>query len=179
MEIEIKTKVLFIIILLILITHIINPTLITYFLEKISAELFNEGFDSGVISGNNSEIKQLTQLTQTSDLNTISKINKLHADVDEDLKIPFRYNNATYGDNYFLDDGGDGTLGLISSLCSKSCCTQQYPLPFELPDDKLVKNSKINYVRTGYTCNNGFQDTGCLCMTQEQSDFLKKRGQNI
>ena len=89
-----------------------------------------------------------------STVDTDNMVNNLAA-VDEDLKIPYKYKNATYGDNYFIDDGGDGNIALTSSLCSKSCCTKQYPLPFDLQTDKLVDDKGVEYITTGYTCNNG------------------------
>jgi hypothetical protein len=71
-----------------------------------------------------------------------------------------------------------GNAGLGFNLCSKSCCSPQYPPPFALPLDKLTCNSKDKFVGSSYTCNNSFQDSGCLCMTQEQSDFIASRGRN-
>lgn len=104
---------------------------------------------------------------------------KSSVDVDEDLNIPVRINNATYGDNYFLDDGQNGEMGLHSTMCSKSCCSPQYPTPFSIPVDQMVCESGDDYIPSNYTCNNGWQDTGCLCMTKEQATFLASRGGNM
>ncbi len=99
-------------------------------------------------------------------------------DDEENINISLAHNNATYGDNYFLDDGAKGELGLSSNMCSKSCCSPQYPPPFNLPIDPMVCNSKQKFIPSSYTCNNGWQDTGCLCMTEDQANFLSKRGNN-
>lgn len=72
----------------------------------------------------------------------------------------------------------DGNSGLGFNMCSKSCCSPQYPPPFHVPVDPLVCNSKDEFVPSSYTCNNGWQDSGCLCMTKKQSKFLGSRGGN-
>jgi hypothetical protein len=65
--------------------------------------------------------------------------------------------------------------GLNNNRCSLSCCSKQWPLPFKLSTDgeDLTGNIPNNY-----TCNNGLQDSGCLCMTKPQADFLDSRGTN-
>jgi len=73
----------------------------------------------------------------------------------------------------------DKSIGLGSNMCSKSCCSQTYPPPFVVPKDPLVCASGDKFVPTSYSCNNGWQDSGCLCMTEEQAMFLSKRGNNI
>lgn len=85
---------------------------------------------------------------------------------------------ASLGVNDYLDDGGDGNLGLIHSMCSKACCSAQYPPPFALDVDPMICNSKEQYVPSNYMCNNGWQDAGCVCMTKEQSENLARRGGN-
>ncbi len=83
-----------------------------------------------------------------------------------------------YGDFDGLNDGANGNMGMGFNLCSKSCCSAQYPPPFGLPVDPLVCESKQEFVPSTYTCNNGWQDSGCLCMTKEQALFLNTRGNN-
>lgn len=98
-------------------------------------------------------------------------------DQNQDLKKPMKFNNASYGDNYFLDVGAVN-LSLQEPLCSKSCCSPQWPLPFSLQTDKMVCDSKDDFIPSNITCNNGWQDTGCLCMSKEQAKFLSDRGGN-
>ena len=85
---------------------------------------------------------------------------------------------ASYGDVDKLDDGGDGLYGLNYSLCSKSCCSPQYPTPFPMDKDVVMEKLKGSFVPNSYKCNNGWQDSGCVCMTGKQRDFLSERGGN-
>lgn len=62
--------------------------------------------------------------------------------------------------------------------CSPSCCKDQWPVPFVMPDDNDKLLCGAEYVPTNYSCNNGWQNGGCLCMTKRQSDFLQTRGEN-
>jgi hypothetical protein len=79
---------------------------------------------------------------------------------------------------YLLDDGEGGTMGLNFNMCSKSCCSDQYPVPFKMPIDSNVCDSKDEFVPTNYSCNNAWQDSGCVCMTKKQANFLGNRGNN-
>jgi hypothetical protein len=85
---------------------------------------------------------------------------------------------AGYGIADDLDDGGGGSFGLHNNLCSKSCCSEQYPLSFNMPTDELVCANKEKYVPTNYKCNNAWQDSGCVCLTEKQGQFLSDRGGN-
>ena len=86
-------------------------------------------------------------------------------------------NGLSYGQADTLDNNL-GQIGFGSNMCSKSCCTPQYPPPFVQDQDPLVCNSKDKFVSSNYTCNNGWQNSGCLCLTEAQSDFLGSRGEN-
>ena len=79
---------------------------------------------------------------------------------------------------YFLDDGAEGRMSIHHNLCSKSCCSEQYPLPFKLPEDPYVMANKDKFVPSNYFCSNNAQDSGCLCLSKEQDDFLYDRGGN-
>ena len=84
---------------------------------------------------------------------------------------------------YFLDDGDDGRMSVQHNLCSRSCCSDQYPTPFKLKHDPYVCNAKnkdgsSKYIPSRVMCNNTFQDSGCLCLTKEQGEFLYNRGGN-
>jgi len=82
------------------------------------------------------------------------------------------------GDNYILDDGASGELGLHNAMCSKLCCNQQYPVPFKLKYDETCGDDNDNYVSSNIQCSNSFQDVGCLCLTNSQFDNLTDRGGN-
>ena len=80
--------------------------------------------------------------------------------------------------SYTLDDGMDGSFLLHNNLCSKSCCSEQYPVPFKLQYDKYVCQNKNEFIPSSYICNNSMQDSGCLCMTKKQGSFIYNRGGN-
>ena len=59
-------------------------------------------------------------------------------------------------------------------ICSPACCVPQYPVPFKITNDEIGSE----YIKTGMTCNNSWQSTGCLCMTKDYDNFLRSRGRN-
>lgn len=71
-----------------------------------------------------------------------------------------------------------GDAGMNFNMCSPACCSDQWPLPFKMPVDKMTCSSTDEYVPTSYFCNNGWQDSGCLCMKKDQNDFINARGNN-
>lgn len=77
-----------------------------------------------------------------------------------------------------LDDGDNRSVIIGNNMCSKSCCSQQYPTPFQLDHDIKVCNSTDKFVPNSYKCNNTWQDSGCICLTQKQKEFLESRGGN-
>lgn len=79
---------------------------------------------------------------------------------------------------YFLDDGAGGEMSVINNLCSKSCCSEQWPLSFKMKHDPYVCQNKDKFVPSNMFCNNSFQDAGCLCLGRNQSKFLMTRGNN-
>jgi len=85
---------------------------------------------------------------------------------------------TNYGTIDKLDDGYNGEMGLNYNMCSKSCCSPQYPTPFELEDDKFVEAMKDKFVPNNYACNNAWNNVGCVCMTKEQHNYLESRGGN-
>lgn len=79
---------------------------------------------------------------------------------------------------YFLDDGANGEFSVQHNLCSKSCCSEQWPTPFKQKYDPYVCNNKDKFVPSNVFCNNSFQDSGCLCLSKKQASFLYNRGGN-
>lgn len=79
---------------------------------------------------------------------------------------------------YLLDDGAGGEMSIQNNLCSKSCCSAQWPTPFKMKYDPYVCQNKDKFVPSRYFCNNSFQDSGCLCLTKKQAGFLYNRGGN-
>jgi hypothetical protein len=72
----------------------------------------------------------------------------------------------------------NGYYGLNHNLCSSSCCSMQYPTPFLITSNRFSPKNTEKYVSSNYTCRNGYQDTGCLCMTKNQKRILETRGNN-
>ena len=72
---------------------------------------------------------------------------------------------------------GDKTLAY--NHCSKSCCSKQYPLPFKLAANKEIVNNADDFVPSSYTCNNQWEDSGCLCMNKKQSALLQTHAGNL
>ena len=86
---------------------------------------------------------------------------------------------ASFGEVDKLDDGGNGMFGLNYAMCSKSCCGPQYPPQgFKLDKDVVVDKMKGEFVGSQYVCNNAWQDSGCVCMTKKENNFLVSRGGN-
>lgn len=96
-------------------------------------------------------------------------------------KEPWDSNALKYGEIDGLDDGANHEMDINYSMCSKSCCgntTSNWPTPVHLQADDFVTKSGKKFVASNYTCNNGWQDTGCLCLEDKTSNFLLKRGGN-
>jgi len=85
---------------------------------------------------------------------------------------------ANYGQIDRLDDGYNGAMGLNYNMCSKSCCGPQYPPPFNLEEDEMVKKMKDQFVPNNYSCNNAWNNTGCVCLTKKQHQYIGSRGGN-
>jgi hypothetical protein len=48
----------------------------------------------------------------------------------------------------------------------------------KMPVDKMTCGSTDEFVPSNYMCNNGWQDSGCLCLKKDQADFINSRGIN-
>lgn len=79
---------------------------------------------------------------------------------------------------YFLDDGAGGEMSIQHNLCSKSCCSEQWPTPHLNKYDPYVCQNSEKFVPSRIFCNNSFQDSGCLCLSRKQAQFLYNRGGN-
>jgi hypothetical protein len=92
--------------------------------------------------------------------------------------VPQETLSAIPSNYYFLDDGAGGEMSIQHNLCSKSCCSEQWPTPFKQKYDPYVCGNKDEFVPSQTFCNNSFQDSGCLCLTKKQAQFLYNRGSN-
>ena len=68
----------------------------------------------------------------------------------------------------------DSKLLFADNKCCKSCCKNSWPLPFDAKDcDTCSKN----YIASNYMCQ-GKNGSGCVCLTEEEGDYLDRRGNN-
>lgn len=97
-----------------------------------------------------------------------------------DISGPFGMepNVNNYGIIDGLDDGQGGSLGLHHNLVSPACCSEQWPVPFKLKEDKFICNNKDKFVPSPFMGNNAWQNSGCLCMPSSTAKFLSDRGGN-
>jgi hypothetical protein len=92
---------------------------------------------------------------------------------------PWSVNKGNFGESEILDDGASGNLAMGFNMCSKNCCSGGvWPAPHSMPPDDFLLMSGKEFLPSNLTCSNGFQDSGCLCMTPQQSKFLLGRGSN-
>lgn len=139
---------------------------------RTNKEMFTE-------SKNNDKIKEM--FTESKNNDKIDEDNNPFVRKSPEVIPPWLLNQYS-GKKYdidMLDDGMNGNATLTFNMCSKACCSTQYPPPIDLPVDPLVCNSKQKFVSSSYTCNNGLQDSGCVCMTEDQAELFARRGNNI
>lgn len=86
--------------------------------------------------------------------------------------------NSIPSNYYFLDDGADGEMSIQHNLCSKSCCSEQWPSANKMKYDPYVCQNKDKFVRSNIFCSNSYNDSGCLCLNKSQASFLYNRGGN-
>jgi len=156
---------------------IILVIVLVIMLYNIVFPMFTEGFDAS----NNMPVNPApTSVDPKSYQPNLSNAiaNSPFQSLPNTVLPPWGQNPNDYGHVDILDDGMNGNAGLNFNLCSKSCCSPQYPTPFPMPADPLVCSSEQEFVPTSYTCNNAWQDSGCLCMTKQQALFLNNRGNN-
>ena len=98
-----------------------------------------------------------------------------------DIDKPSWYSGDLDPSMYFLDDGADGEFSIQNNMCSKSCCSNSWPsISVTRKDDPYVcaMKEKGELMPSNLTCNNAYQDTGCLCLNKKQYQFLSNRGTN-
>ena len=67
-------------------------------------------------------------------------------------------------------------LMLHNNRCSVKCCSPQWPVPFQVGDPNDTHDYS-KYVPSPYFCQSD-KESGCVCMTQRQHDYLGSRGRN-
>jgi hypothetical protein len=76
----------------------------------------------------------------------------------------YNYNEEFYNNNKYYDLENDKPMNynMEKIVCSKSCCSTQWPTS----ESTYVKDPKIDmneYLPTNLNCNDGINDTGCIC----------------
>jgi hypothetical protein len=100
-------------------------------------------------------------------------------ELNKNAETPWAKNVGPYGAVQGETDAlGPVDLGLNFNMCSKNCCSAQWPTPFAMTPDDFVLRSGKEYVSSSYKCNNGWQDSGCVCLEKDQALFLNRRGNN-
>lgn len=88
------------------------------------------------------------------------------------------WGDQTYGESNELTQEELANMSVHYDMCSKACCSAQFPPPFKLSQDESVCLNKDSFEPSSYMCNNSWQDSGCVCMTKGQSEYLASRGGN-
>jgi hypothetical protein len=76
------------------------------------------------------------------------------------------YNYKKYSEdfynNYFdlKNDTSNSISNIENIVCSKDCCSTQWPVSEKIQDPKI---NMEEYLPTNLNCNNGINDTGCIC----------------
>ena len=85
----------------------------------------------------------------------------------------FYDNGSTRGvEDYLVDN----------MVCSKKCCGDQWPTPFDGLDAEEIQESISKpgfpgpFVRTNMTCANGIGGVGCPCVPAKAYEFIANRG---
>lgn len=90
--------------------------------------------------------------------------------------IPAPYNRNNFNpQQYELNNPGLDIFN--NSMCSKSCCSRQWPTPFPQEYDPEICPYKNNFIPNQYTCM-GPQGVGCLCLDRQDATYLYNRGNN-
>lgn len=96
------------------------------------------------------------------------------------------YDSASELDEAYLLASNDiGEFTVDTQPCDPSCCGQDWPYPFdgltskEINEKISAKKNEGQFVRTNYTCGNGFNGDkfGCPCIDKNNFMFLANRGQ--
>jgi len=75
---------------------------------------------------------------------------------------------------------GDHLKSLNNYLCSRDCCSTQYPVGFAHEKDARVDpsiHSTSNFMCSVFEANKG-KGAGCMCATKEIKDYHTNRGNN-
>ena len=81
-------------------------------------------------------------------------------------------------DFYLLDDGANKEMAIHNNICSRSCCSSQWSVPFKVNEDPYVCENSDNLLKSPMLCQNDDRDSGCLCISKKQHLYMKNRMMN-
>jgi hypothetical protein len=85
---------------------------------------------------------------------------------------------------YYDPNEGIRDFEVDTMVCSKKCCGDNWPTPFDgLSSSEVQQSIKTMgsdgpFVRTNYTCANGIDGVGCPCISKKAYTFLVDHGTN-
>lgn len=80
------------------------------------------------------------------------------------------YNNIDNNETFNTTFSPTYNLG----ACSKNCCATQWKIPFDVTENSKINLSDLNnkYYTSNFTCNDGVNNGGCVCLTNESKNYL-------
>ena len=96
-----------------------------------------------------------------------------------DDKNQIKVNENLENINLLFPDNSAGIQTLDNNPCNKQCCNlNQWKHPNFL-NDNIDTTDYSKYVASNINCTYNNKDTGCLCLTQDNFNYLKNRGSNM
>ena len=102
------------------------------------------------------------------------------------IVYPYIVKHGLGGSEHFEQAASGGlssTDKIDQSMCSRDCCSPQWPVGFDTARDPRIQPGDVGtkYMPTGYTCLGtaaGDKGAGCACVSKKQYDMLGSRGEN-
>jgi hypothetical protein len=94
------------------------------------------------------------------------------------------YSSSEELDSYYRQNEDIQNIMIDNMTCHKSCCGDQWPVPFDGLTPRELKVSIANqganseFVRTSHSCGNGINGVGCPCVTPAAYKALVNHGSN-
>lgn len=95
-------------------------------------------------------------------------------------KIPETFNSSSdYSPVINATEDDSKLVKIDTKKCSTSCCgLTQWPVPSELLDPSMTQDELKNYIPSNFGCAAG-NSKGCVCITQQNYNYLNNHGNNI
>ena len=92
------------------------------------------------------------------------------------------YNNQTTENfntiNTINNSNNDNLVKIDLNKCSTNCCgLSQWPVPSDMLDKSIPLEELKNYIPSNFGCTSG-NYSGCVCLTQQDSNYLNNHGNN-